>query len=250
MENFVNVSNELLIDFIKIRENYLSSLINLSNKVINDFTEKYLAIKEENKEKSIFFNPLYYFNIGETLHSYMLADLLNPNSNHGQGRLFLNSFLKKLKIIEPENENGIWSITAEKGRIDVLLVRDDPHSVIIIENKSNNAVDQNNQLFRCWYQKIYLTNKNIDYSKKETYEHNYKILYLPPDDSKTPNDSSLQKPDWEELIDFPYKELPLSYEKITFKGFICEWLRGCINQIHVENHRLKQYLEQYIELWN
>lgn len=248
MESIVRISNEFLGDFIAVRDNYLSSLINLNTKVIRDFAVKFIAIKKENEEKSIFFNPLNYFNIGETLHSYMLADLLNPNSNHGQGRLFLNSFLKKLNILDPEN--GIWSITAEKGRVDILLVRDNPHSVIIIENKSNNAVDQNNQLYRYWYQKIYLSNKNIDYSKKESYKHKYKILYLPPDDSKKPNENSLLKPDWPELIDFQFLKLPIDYELITFKDFICVWLRECSNQIHKENHRLKQYLEQYIELWN
>lgn len=253
MENFINTTNEFLLDFILVRDKYLSSLIDLSSSIINDFTDQYIKLKKENKMKGILFNPLFYFNIGETLHSYLLADLLNPNSSHGQDRLFLNSFLKKIKIKEPDK--GIWNITAEKGRIDILLIRDNPHSVIIIENKSNNAVDQNSQLYRYWYEKIYLQNKHIDYSKKETYKDNYKILYLPPNESKIPNESSLQKPDWEELKDFPYKKLPLEYELITFKDFICDWLKECINLIDKNeetknNFRLKEYLNQYIELWN
>jgi len=255
MENFVSISNEFLSDFIAVRDNYLSSLIDLSNKVINDFTIKYKVTRKKNEMKSILFNPLNYFNINETLHSHMLADLLNPNSSHGQGRLFLNSFLKKLEIIEPES--GIWNVTAEKGRIDILLVREKPHSVIVIENKSNNAVDQDNQLYRYWYQEIYLPNKdNPRFKKAGIYlqtdiKKRYKIIYLPPDDSKSPNLQSLKRPNWDFLIldDFE-EELPLKYDILTFNKDICDWLKECICNLNSKNYRLKEYLNQYIELWN
>lgn len=253
MENVVCISNEFLSDFISVRNKYLFSLISSSTSVINEFTKVYNRAKEENKKYSIFFNPLKYFKINETLHSQMLADLLNPNSTHGQGRLFLNLFLKKLEIINPESGN--WKITAEIGRIDVLLVRErDPHSVIVIENKSNNAVDQNNQLYRYWYQEIYVPNKNIAFAKKETYEDaiiksRYKIIYLPPDDSKMPQEFSLKKPDYLTDSILP-DEIPIKYEHRTFKKFICEWLGESIEKIEPENYRLKIYLNQYIELWN
>ena len=253
MENFINISNELLLDFIKIREKYLSSLINPSRTVIDGFLAVYHKIKEDNRNTSFLFNPLLkYFSINETLHSYMLADLLNPNSDHGQGKLFLNSFLRKLEIFEPET--GQWIITAEKGRIDILLKRENPHSVIIIENKSNNAVDQDHQLYRYWYQEIYLIKNDELFAVKETYQSKdiqdkYKILYLPPNDSKEPNESSLTKPDYLTDITLPNK-IPLDYKLITFNVFISDWLKECIKNLKAENYRLKQYLEQYIELWN
>ncbi len=252
MENFVDISDTLINDFIKIRENYLSSLINPSKIIIDNFLEVYNNIKEVNKNTSFLFNPLLkYFSINETLHSYMLADLLNPNSDHGQEKLFLNSFLRKLNIFEPET--GSWIITAEKGRIDILLKRENPHSVIIIENKSNNAIDQDHQLYRYWYQEIYLKKNDAMFAKKETYDINdiksrYKILYLPPDDSKEPNELSLTKPDYLTDNILPNK-IPLNYELITFDKFICKWLKECVQNLKAENHRLRQYIEQYIELW-
>ena len=254
MENFVNISNELLLDFIKIRENYLSSLINLSNKVINDFTKTHSTLKKENEEKSIFFNPLNYFNIGETLHSYMLADLLNPNSNHGQGPLFLHAFLEELQIDKPQS--GYWKITAEIGRIDILLVRDNPLSVIIIENKSNNAKDQDYQLYRYWYQEIYLKTKDPKFKLKETYynlevKNNYKIIYLTPNNYKEPSIISLKKPHWDSFKNFDVDELPMPYEIKTFDKFICPWLNRVLlsEKLNKNNFRLREYLNQYIELW-
>lgn len=59
--------------------------------------------------------------------------------------------------IERFSDNENWTVTAEKGRVDILLKRTHPHSVIIIENKSNYANDQENQLYRYWHQEIYKT---------------------------------------------------------------------------------------------
>ncbi|MFN8238945.1 MAG: PD-(D/E)XK nuclease family protein [Chitinophagales bacterium] len=261
MEDFVNNSNTILNDFIKIEKEYLTSLVRLGKVVVEDFLKIQNATKKVNKDTSFLFNPLKeYFNINETLHSYMLADLLNPNSNHGQGKLFLNAFLKKLDVLDPEKGN--WTITAEKGRIDILLKRDNPHSVIIIENKSNNAVDQNHQLYRYWYQEIYLPNNDEEFAKPAIYEKidissRYKILYLPPDHTKNPQDYSLTKPEYLTDSILPNR-IPINYEKKPFNDFICNWLKECIYTIVDENeklqipinHRLKEYLEQYIELWN
>ena len=107
------------------------------------------------------------------MHSFLIANIINPNSEHGQGDLFLKSLLKKLDIEVYENDN--WIVTAEIGRIDILIKRENPHTVIVIENKSNYAIDQENQIYRYWYQEIYLPNKK---QLKPISEENYHIIYL------------------------------------------------------------------------
>ncbi|MFN8284711.1 MAG: PD-(D/E)XK nuclease family protein [Chitinophagales bacterium] len=258
MKENINAVNEFLEDFILIKNDYLNSLIDISNSIIIQAEKVYSELQKRNKKESIFFNTLNYFKINETLHSYMIADLLNPNSTHGQGNKFLNIFLKEIGICESENpKDDIWNITAEKGRIDILLVRvTEPHSVIIVENKSNYATDQPHQLYRYWYQEIYKPNsirKDYDFKQKETYnvpeiKKRYKIIYLPPDESKEPCKSSCQKPDWKELKDFD-NDLPLNFELHTFDNLICNWLSKCIKILDKDNHRMRQYLTQYIELW-
>ena len=59
---------------------------------------------------------------------------------HGQGKLFLSAFLEYIGF-KKDKGNEEWIVTAEKGRVDVLLRRLNPLGAIIIENKSNWAGD-------------------------------------------------------------------------------------------------------------
>lgn len=201
-------------------------------------------IKDEestlSKEKSIRFNVLNFFHIDENLHSRLLGFFLDKNASHGQGDAFLKKFIEKLGYTD--YEEGKWNITIEKQRIDILIERNYPHSVIIIENKSNNAFDQNNQIYRYWHRAIYLKNR-----KASTDNEKYKIIYLVSNDGKSPSENTFKKPE-NYSKDLPLK-VPLKVEVWTFNSQIGQWLDECLSLLSENNYRLKEYIKQYIEHW-
>ena len=101
--------------------------------------------KTEAKDFNVFDFMSEIFGLGETKHSRIIAFLLNPDAPHGQGKLFLNLFLERLELKNYEDDH--WKVYAEKGNADVLIQSTYPiRKTIIIENKSNWAEDQSNQL--------------------------------------------------------------------------------------------------------
>lgn len=213
----------------------IEKTISVMNQVVTYSLDLVKYYSDQKKERSIDFNVFYFFKIGETLHSRLLAFLLDPNETHGQKRLFLHLFLKIIGIKKPEE--GIWHLTREEGRIDVMLRRKDPYSVIIIENKSNWASDQPNQIYRYWYTWIY-PKDGINGDRES-----FRIIYLPPSEYKRPVEHSLCRPN-----NFAHK-LP---NKITegildccsFDKLIVQWLDECIDSVK-KNDRLREYLLQY-----
>lgn len=214
-----------------------------------ELLDKFQLIKKQaeqkNKETSCDFNVLKLFSINEPMHSFLLANILNPNSEHGQGNLFLLSFLRKLGIEFPEQ--GQWTITAEKGRIDVLIKRQHPHSVIVIENKSNYAGDQPNQLYRYWYREIYYPNRHRENDYSKHHPEKYQVVFLTPADWKQPSENTTLRPDnWD--LSLP-STMPLETKIWKFSNEINSWLSETYNEIPKENYRLKEYIKQYIEFW-
>src|SRR5207244_839864 len=130
------------------------------------------------------FNPLTRLKIDETMHSQILGDLLDPDGTHGQGDVFLVPFLEELGI--PESDVGLWHVTVETGRVDILIWRNHPEkSAIIIENKSNDAGDQPNQIYRYWHREMYLWDPGFWTSTDETKiserKRRFHVVYLPTD---------------------------------------------------------------------
>ena len=229
---------------VKAKEFKSLSLLENVFSIINKSLQKNI---EQNKHTSCNFNALKFFSIDETLHSKLLAKLLNPKAEHGQGNKFLVEFLKLLEIEKPEE--GDWNITAETGRIDVLLKRSSPESIIIIENKSNWATDQQNQLYRYWHQEIYSKTKEINVSFYADNVSRYRIIYLPPNEFKQPELHSYSRPNEENWKNRNLPEhIPLTFEIRTFKEFISIWLENCISTLPESNHRMREYLKQYIEI--
>ncbi len=207
---------------------------------------------KSNKEAELFaqrtnstsLNYFTFFNIDEMKHSELLAFLLNPRSSHGQGNLFLSVFLTELGIDQPEL--NFWSVTNEKDRIDVLLHRESPHSLVVIENKSNYAHDQPNQLYRYWYHQIYLRNPNLNYETDDYLRH-FRILYLTPNKKKVLDYHSLDKPSY--LLDEKLPPIvPIKITNWSFDEEIVKIIYNSIKEINPKNYRLKEYLEQYILL--
>ncbi|GAL85568.1 uncharacterized protein MYP_2797 [Sporocytophaga myxococcoides] len=221
----------------------------IKERYVNAFTflEKAIGIKEEvevlNHKHSLKLNPFKYFGINETKHSFLLSMLLNPKGDHGQGTRFLEIFLKQLGIEKPES--GSWTVTAEVGRIDILIKRSEPASVIVIENKSNYAIDQPNQLYRYWYQEIHQVNPGIDYNSND-YLKNFRVVYLSPASWKLPDECSCLRPDNPDLFHLP-ERIPCHIDYWHFNDHINEWLNECIKTVSDQNVRLREYLKQYLE---
>ena len=195
----------------------------------------------------LFFKDEFGFVVQETMHSKLIKFLLDPYASHGQDKKFLIEFLQLLDVERPKE--GIWYVSAEHGRIDVLLKRNEPPSTIIIENKSNWANDQPNQLYRYWHQEIYNKTKEIE---KDFYVRNkckYQIVYLTPNEDKKYEEQSITKPeDWTENH-LPEK-VPIEIKTQYFNAFIQEWLEKCKEQLPKTNHRIREYIIQYQLLCN
>ncbi len=222
--------------------------LSVATELQNRFRPILEQAREDNRHYSYDFNALSFFAINEPMHSFLIAKLLDPHAEHGQRDLFLKVFLERLGIEKPDM--GHWVVTAEKGRIDVLLKRNEPHSVVIIENKSNYAWDQENQLYRYWHQEIYtpILQKEGRWSEEDhSSPTRYKILYLTPANWKQPSDNSLQRP---VRFKHPLPEtVPIRPTIWEFKKDIIDWLEDSLRILPECNHRMREYVRQYIELW-
>jgi hypothetical protein len=94
------------------------------------------------------------------LHSPFLCNLLNPYGSHGQGTLFLRSFLELLakrqphlgeilsEVTDPADPSE-WIVLPERQRIDISIIGRKAGLVIFVENKID-AREQEDQLQRYW----------------------------------------------------------------------------------------------------
>lgn len=219
------------------------------SEVIDDFVSIMKHIKDErsnNVRQGKYFNVFTLWNnfsgLTEPIHSRILQFFLSANPMHGQGNLFLKLFLKRIGIdVQMTDE---WISTAEIGRVDIMLKRFLPRSVIIIENKSNWAGDQPNQLYRYWFE-------NIHHCKEDCYkgyydDHpEYKIVYLVPNEYKSISCSSLERP--ENYPDNLPSKLPIKPLVFSFKKEISNWLMECAESLPKENTPLISFISQYIE---
>ena len=184
----------------------VDSLISI-NQVIENF-----RLQREKTElyDSNRFNPFQFMRTDEMGLSKILAFLLDPREAHGQGDLFLNSFLKFInkhqflayqkvniyieKITKEENDeitNETTNETTNKhGRHDIFIegLLDNKRSwVISIENKLQGAVDQPKQMHT--------------YAKdlKNYVSDSYFLIYLPIF-SNNPPEKSISEKGWAKLI--------------------------------------------------
>lgn len=215
---------------------------------VNETLAAWFAAKDRqetaNRHYGACFNPFARIAIKEIHHSRLVGDLLNPKGSHGQGDLFLQCFLDHLGI--PNPSHGQWDITVETGRVDILLWREKPEEcVIIIENKSNNAPDQLNQLYRYWHEQVYL------WKPMKACDHDScRIIYLPADGGKMPAPHSLERPsNWGESRN-PNPKVPVGYDTLSLYELISIWMRKAYPLIPTTNIRLRSFLNQYQELWN
>lgn len=269
--NNINLNREIdnkLLRFEQIVDTNNQNFNGTNNKFISslesdkwlEWHKEVLIQKEQNSLLGLNFNIFKLFqdklgiSIQETMHSKLIQFLLDENESHGQGNKFLIALLNQLNISNPTE--GKWYVTAESGRIDVLLKRSNPHSVVIIENKSNWAVDQPNQLYRYWFHMIYKITKE---TSSEFYIQNkdlFQIVYLSPNENKNFNVHSITKPNSNNgLCDkrtfklLPQK-VPININHWSFNNDFQTWLDECIKLLPPSNYRVKEYIEQYKILTN
>ena len=223
------------------------------------FHRQILADRELHKTDGHLFNILSLWNrlsgLGETLHSRLLHFLLSPDVLHGQGYRFLFEFLLLAGVDNPQK--GKWIVTAEESccesRVDVLLKRHHPHSVIVIENKSNWATDQANQLYRYWYRQIHTCRADCDPSYYRD-RNDLRIIYLSPSENKAYSEQTCRKPLYDPTLfdskaeyDYLPEQIPLKPELWTFDNQIQQWIERCMELLNESNIPLKNYLHQYKE---
>ena len=192
---------------------------------IKDIDSKYEQFAKLTGEKFNVFSVLGLDN-KENYHSLFIAELLNPQGNHGQQDLYLKLFLETANLVKDYNSTKKAKITTEKsigevdhdynqgGRIDILIEIADKQ--IIIENKIY-AGDQCKQLHR--------------YSQKYP---NAEIVYLTLDNSK-PTDYSLGDLSQDDVICISYQE------------HILNWIIACIEK-SAALPNIRETLIQYRDL--
>lgn len=269
---------EMIDDYAALRSAYYAKKISSIGQVVNDWSDVCIQerrlyyerlkdvvdiclqhsnakkqIIEQHRQDGHLFNTFFLWNrftgISEPTNSRILHFLLSDDNLHGQGNLFLMELLKMLNLESPEM--GQWIPSAELGRVDVRLVRQNPRSVVVIENKSNWADDQPNQLYRYWYNNIHSCAEDC---LPEYYQNNdrFKIVYLVPNEIKQISNQSLMKPsiNWFQGISKEeYESLPEVLPMIpiiwSFDTQINQWLQKCEDLLDVRNTPLRNFIKQY-----
>lgn len=122
---------------------------------MNELLEKVKTVELLVNPKPLSLLELMYQNIKskELIQSEMLATLLNPDQNHGHGNKLIVDFLARIEVhfeygVDSNLKVEVERVLTNKRRIDILIswvVGGRKHAVIV-ENKLNNAPDQENQL--------------------------------------------------------------------------------------------------------
>ncbi|MCG6551243.1 MAG: PD-(D/E)XK nuclease family protein [Candidatus Magnetominusculus sp. LBB02] len=172
------------------------------------------------------------------LHTPFLHGLLDPNGTHGQGRLFLDSFMGSVVgysagLSFSDRSNPSWYVEREKERIDLRICNDWLKKGIYIENKVYTATSSG-QLSR--YMKLW-------HERYERIGADGAIYFLTIDGEEPPDeafDSYGRFTRWE--IEQEIGKIRLLSYKRDIKG----WLEGLMGGIKPQ--KLKQSIIQYIEI--
>ena len=166
---------------------------------INQVIENFRVQREKNElYDSNRFNPFQFLRTDEMGLSKILAFLLDPTETHGQGDLFLNSFLKFIgkhqflayKKVNIYREKTTKETTKENRRHDIFiegLLDNKIAWVISIENKLQGAVDREDQM------------NDYAIDLKNYVSESYFLIYLPVF-SNNPPEISISEKDWAKLM--------------------------------------------------
>src|SRR6266487_2142717 len=93
--------NEVLTDYLQLRGDAVKSFtqtVTAGDQILSAWMATKRELDQANWTQGDLFDPLQSIEIGETAHSALLGDLLNPRGSHGQGGLFLESFLRLIEV--------------------------------------------------------------------------------------------------------------------------------------------------------
>ena len=210
----------------------IKELLNQISKIVVE--EK--TQQEERRKRGENFNIFKVLGLSSSevrLHSAFLAELLNPNGDHGLEDKFLKAFIEivigKKAILDFDTKSAktyveydIGAISEdykEGGRIDI-LIRDKNGKSIIIENKIY-AGDQPWQMYR--YNR---------YAEKHSSIGNYILLYLTLDVHQPSEESTGKDPKF-------------NYFCISYKEDILNWLKQCVETAAL-HPAIRETISQYI----
>ena len=180
----------------------------------------------------------------ENFHSDILAAILNPLSEHGEGVLFLKQFLTFIADVamskgKKELAKAIASlyvdeqvrVVREEGRIDIKIEAET--WAIIIENKINGAGDMPRQIPR-YIEDIGKSEKNVK-----------AVVYLTLSEEKNPNKNEWKDEDAQKVDSLLIPIIGFS-EDASIKNLVVGWLRPC--QLSAKQFETRAVFAQYERL--
>jgi hypothetical protein len=152
----------------------------------------------------------------EWAHSAILKNLLDPQATHGQGTLFIESFLRHcpglksfgLALDEKLSRRRTYvdaEVGSALGRPDIRIVSRRPDFAVIIENKIDQE-DQTSQL------SLY---SQILHSEYGWAGKNVALVYL------TPGGKRARDP----------RARSVSYSRMSYREHVSQWLNACVPRV-------------------
>ncbi len=230
-------------------EDFLKNWRTKENKTIEGLIDYINSVKsvasdyvlEKQNSHEIGFNAftlasdIYY---RENYHSDILKEILDPQGCHREGNVFLFQFIDCINDNLIDSEKRIHKsdyVTAEVirelHRIDILIKSTSSRHCIIIENKLNNAGDMQRQIPR-YYKAMLEDGYIVD-----------KIIYIPLDKDKRPNEEDWTQEEKKELENKISIMLACDDKKLDL---VYSWLMMC--QKNAKYINTASVLRQYIEL--
>ena len=199
------------------------------------------------------FNVFRYLRTDEMGFSRMIADLLDPAGDHGQGAAFLKLLTEKLDFAQDVNPSDLSNAKVQterqidvryrgaiagRRRVDIVVEIDSEHC-LAIENKSNFAGDQERQVA-----------DDLDWLKRE-YRSSLLVYLSPTGDG--PKEKSVPRETIEELGKTTPKRLVImpcnqgatssgEFDNLRLQFSLADWLADCRRNCDID--RLRSYLRE------
>lgn len=229
--DIIALSNEMIV----VGQSKKQKIFDTSLSFCDGFTKIY------NKEK---LKLPYHINLldilwaNENAHSRIFAKLIQQKKDNEYE--ILQDFIDYLRELNSTITFKVTNpiITAEKARIDVLII--DKDYALIIENKIHNATDQKSQLARYIVKAM-----SLGYKIANIY-----IVYLTKDGSKKP-----PKETWMLNENDFRQEFRSRFIEISYKYDVLPWLKevllpNCRNKDIFLKSTLEQYIDYFEGLFN
>jgi len=205
---------------------------------INNLIKQTVELINKTKSHGDYFNLLIIAGVGASevlTHTPILKELLDPNGSHGQGNLFLKSFVKSLKLNFCCDDNVFVKreFRNSYGQIDLLI--ENKNNAIVVENKIH-AEDQSKQL-----------NRYYDYCIKQNKKPILLYLTLRGDEPSSSSLGSIKKIDDEYVIVLNNKNIIVNLQCISYEDDIAKWLEELLSNEQLSQN-IKAAIKQYLNL--